>query len=264
VGGGKARIVMCALESDGRLVPLSWVRHDDEVGMSTRILAIFALPALAVFVLFIILGFLWRPFLLFALPVAALVVWFMWQRSDQAILSKLGARGLGEREGERIRNTVENLCLTSGIDQPEIFAIDTPACNVVSISGRNDALVVTTGLLESLDVLEMEGVVAHALAKLSTGTLRYETLAASAQPFITGAQQDMARRWGPGDGSVVAFDIIGVGLTRYPPGLRSALERIDGRSTEIDGASSLGAALLIPPVEQRVPIDHRIEVLWEL
>ena len=232
--------------------------------MPTRIAAIFAIPAFVGFLLFVILGFVWRPFFILALPVAALIVWWMWRRSDDAILSKLNTRPLGQLEGERVLNTVENLCLSSGISQPEVRTIDTKACNVISLSGRNDALIVTTGLLELLDVIEMEGVMAHALTKLSSGAVNYETFAASAKPLITEAQTNMARRWGTGDAGVIAFDISGVGLTRYPPGLRSALERIDGRSTDIEGADSLGAALLIPPAGQRVPLDHRIEVLWEL
>ncbi len=233
--------------------------------MFSRILAIFAIPALAALLLFVLLGaFAWWPFYILALPAAGLAVWLMMRRSDSSLLSKLGARQLGAKEGERILNTVENLCLTSGIDQPDVMVIDTPACNLIALSGQNNVLIATTGLLESLDIMEMEGVVAHGLTKLSSGSVHYETLAASAKPFITGAQQDMARRWGTGDAGVLAFDISGVGLTRYPPGLRSALERIDGQSTDIDGADSLGAALLIPPAAQRVPLDHRIEVLWEL
>ena len=232
--------------------------------MPTRILAIFAIPALAVFLIFLLLGFAWWPLALLSLPAAAATVWYFWYRSDDAIIRSLDARPLGQTEGQRIRNTVENLCLTSGIDQPDLLVIDTPACNLISVSGRNDALIATTGLLNELNVMEMEGVVAHGLTKMSTGAVTYETLAASAHPFITGAQREMARRWGTGDAGVISFDISGVGLTRYPPGLRSALERIDGRSTDIPGADSLGAALLIPPAAQRVPLDHRIEVLWEL
>ena len=232
--------------------------------MPARILAIFAIPAIAVFLSFLLLGFAWWPLALLSLPAAALTVWYFWYRSGEAIIRSLDARSLGQNEGQRIRNTVETLCLTSGIDQPELWVIDTDACNLISLSGRTNALIATTGLLNELNVIEMEGVVAHGLLKMSTGAVTYDALAASAHPFITGAQHEMARRWGTGDAGVIAFDISGVGLTRYPPGLRSALERIDGRSTEIPGADSLGSALLIPPAAQRVPLDHRIEVLWEL
>jgi hypothetical protein len=233
--------------------------------MPGRIFAIFAIPALALLVLFVLLGvIIWWPFYLLAIPAAAITTYYFWYRSDEAVLRALDARNLGQTEGQRILNTVENLCLSSGIDQPNVMIVDTAACNLATVSGRNDTLVATTGLLSELDVMEMEGVIAHALTKVSTGAVRFETLAASASPFITSAQRNLARRWGTGDAGVVAFDISGVGLTRYPPGLRSALERIDGRSTDIPGADALGAALLVPPDGQRIPLGHRIEVLWEL
>ena len=233
--------------------------------MLQRILAIFALPAVAVFILFILLGFfLWWPFYIVALPAAALVVYFMYQRADQAVLNGLDARNLGQLEGDRLRNTVENLSLQSGIDHPDLYVVDSPACNLATIQGANASLVVTSGLLDALDVMEMEGVVAHGLTKLSSGASYYETLAASASPLITQRQRDMARQWGTGDDGELGYDLSGVGLTRYPPGLRSALERIDGRSTDVAGGDALGSAWLVPPAGQRIPLDHRIEVLWEL
>lgn len=233
--------------------------------MPTRLFAIFAVPAVAVFVLSILLGaFVWWPIALLSIPAAAgMVAWFWW-RSDDVILRSLGARPLGQTEGQRILNTAENLCLSSGIAQPDIQVIDTPACNLATVSARRHTLVVTTGLLNTLDVMEMEGVVAHGLSKISTGAVMYESLAASAEPFITDAQRAMARKWGSGDAGVLAFDISGVGMTRYPPGLRSALQQIDEKPTDVEGAESLGAAWLVPPSSQRVPLEHRIEVLWEL
>ena len=174
--------------------------------MLVRLLTIFALPIVAAALLFVLLGlFVWWPFYLLALPAAALVLWFFYNRADQAILGKLDARNLGEREGERFRSTVESLTLQSGIDHPNLFVIDSQACNLAAIEGKESALVATSGLLEALDVLELEGVVAHGLTKLSSGTLNYETLAASASLFITGWQHNKASEWGSGDAGVLSL-----------------------------------------------------------
>ncbi len=244
---------------------------EKKVAVNARVFYIFALPALLVFLLLIAVGVLfgliglpwWLP-ALFAIPAAVLTVWLMSRRADQAVLQSLGARGLGQTEGQRVLNTVENLCLSSGIAQPNVQVIDTPACNIAAVSGNEGTLVVTTGLLETLDLMQMEGAVAHALTKLSTGAAKYGTLAASAKPFISKSQIETAQHWGTGDAGVVSYDISGVGLTRYPPGLRSALEQIDGRSTDIPGATSLGDAWFIPPSSGAAQLGHRIEVLWEL
>lgn len=233
--------------------------------MNVRSVVIFALPALIAFFVFALLGFVWWPFWLFALPVAIGVIWLLEQRAEHVVLNRLGARPLGEKEGERISNTVESLCLQSGIDQPDLYVIDSPTSNLASLSTRSGPLLVaTTGLLSSLSVMEMEGVVAHGLSKLRSGDTTSETLAMSVAPLITGFQRNKVREWGLGEGGVLSYDIAGVGMTRYPPGLRSALERIHGQSTDIAGAESLGAAWLVPPANMRVPLDHRIEVLWEL
>lgn len=233
--------------------------------MNARVLYIFAIPAVLVVLIGVILGVvLWWPIALLALPLAALVVWFMWNRSDEVVLRSLGARGLGQTEGQRVLNTVESLSLTSGISQPNVMVIDTEACNVAVVSGREDTIVVTTGILESLDLMEMEGVIAHVLAKVAAGRSRYATLAASAKPLITGAQVKQASRWGSDAGGIESFDISGVGLTRYPPGLLSALIRIDGRSTDIPGANSLGDAWFVPPSANGSQLGNRIEVLQEL
>lgn len=233
--------------------------------MPARILAIFAVPAVAVVILFCVLGVAvgW-PFYIVAIPAAAAIVFWFWWRSDASVLRNLGARPLGQTEGQRVLNIVEDLSLKSGIDQPRVLVIDDPACNMAAVCGRMDTLLVTTGLLGALDVMQMEGVMAHGLTKISSGAVRYETLAASAKPFITGPQIELARRWGTGEAGVLAFDISGVGLTRYPPGLRSALERIDGQPTDVPGGEALGAAWLVPPPALRVPLEDRIEVLWEL
>ncbi len=243
--------------------------HEDaptlEVSMPTRLFAIFAVPAVAVFLVFILLGaIIWWPIAILSVPAAAGVVAWFWWRSDDVILRSLGARPLGQTEGQRVLNAAENLCLSSGIAQPDIQVIDTPDCNLATVSARRHTLVVTTGLLDALDVMEMEGVIAHGLSKISTGAVMYESLAASAEPLITGPQRAMARKWGSGDAGVLAFDISGVGMTRYPPGLRSALQKIDEKPTDVEGAEALGSAWLVPPSSQRVPLEHRIEVLWEL
>lgn len=234
--------------------------------MNGRLVYIFAIPAIGAALVIILLSVLTRlPLLaILALPLAAFTAWFMWQRSDEVVLKSIGARGLGQAEGQRILNLVENLCLATGIDQPLVQVIDSPACNIAALGTRQKTLVFTTGMLESLDLLEMEGVVAHALSKLSGDSMVYPTAAISARPLITKGQLKAAQRWGNESTGPETFDIRGVALTRYPPGLRSALERMEGLPTEVEGADALGDAWFIPPRTDQSHLGRRIEVLWEL
>jgi hypothetical protein len=235
------------------------------VNVPSRILFIFAIPALVTFLVVAVIGaIVWWPLAILSIPAALLVVWALWRRAHGAALASLGVRPVAEREGARIRNVVESLCLSTGIDQPDLHVIDSPALNVATLSGRTNSLVATTGLLTALNAMEMEGVVAHSLSKISSGASEYETLIASAPWAVTEAQRKIAREWGVSENGMVQFDLSGVQLTRYPPGLRSALERISEGATDVDGGEALGSAWLVPPESIRVPIDHRIEVLWEL
>ncbi len=232
--------------------------------MAARIFVIFAGPALIAMAVFVVLGFLWWPFFALAPIVAGgVVVWFWW-RAEDAVLDQLDARPLGQVEQARIANVVERLSLTTGIVEPELQAVDTKAINLAVVSGRAHALVATTGLLESFGPMEMEGVVAHAMSKIETGASEYETLIASAPWAVTPMQRRWAHGWAGGDDGVIRFDLGGVGLTRYPPGLRSALETIGDSPTEVAGGKALGNAWLVPPMPERTPIEQRIRVLWEL
>lgn len=232
--------------------------------MAARILVIFAIPALVALVVVGALGFVWWPFFVLAVIAAGVaVVWFWW-RAEDAVLRLLDARPLGRVEQARIANVLERLCLSTGIDEPELRVIDTDAMNLALISGRDHALVATTGLLAVLGPMEMEGVVAHALSKIESGAAEYETLIASAPWAITPFQRRLAHGWAGGDDGVIRFDIGAVGLTRYPPGLRSALEQIGESPTDVARGEPLGNAWLVPPVAVRTPIEQRIRVLWEL
>ena len=232
--------------------------------MSIRALAIFALPALAVFVIFVLLGFVWWPLAAMALPLAlGLAFWLSW-RAGAAVLVRLDARPLGQSEGARIMNTLDRLCLTSGIEQPDVKVVDSAALNLATVSGRRKTLVATSSLLSTLGPMEMEGVVAHALSKIANGSARYETMVASLPWAVLEGQRRLARQWDGGDDGLIQFDTHGVGLTRYPPGLRAALERLSAVDTEVAGAEALGTAWLVPPAPRRTPIVHRIEVLGEL
>lgn len=232
--------------------------------MAARISLIFVLPALLALLIVGALGFVWWPFFVLAVVVAILVVVWFWWRAEGAVLRMLDARPLGQVERARIANVLERLCLSSGIEEPELRAIDTEAMNMALISGRDHALVATTGLLSALGPMEMEGVVAHALSKIETGASEYETLIASAPWAISPPQRRLAHAWAGGDDGVIRFDLGGVGLTRYPPGLRGALERIGESPTDVPGGDPLGNAWLVPPVAERTPIEQRIRVLWEL
>ena len=72
------------------------------------------------------------------------------------------------------------LSIAAGLPVPKAYVIDDPAPNAFA-TGRNPdnaAIAVTTGLMEKLDRLELEGVVAHELAHVKNYDTLVQTLAA--------------------------------------------------------------------------------------
>jgi hypothetical protein len=57
-------------------------------------------------------------------------------------------------------------------------------------------------------------------------------------------------------------DVAAVSLTRYPPGLLAALEKMNGVDTQVRGASpAIGHLWLVPPGTR---LEERIDALREL
>ena len=68
-------------------------------------------------------------------------------------------------EYPRLHNLVEGLCIAAGLPKPRVYIVDDVAPNAFA-TGRNPkhaAIAVTTGLLEKMNRVELEGVLAHEL-----------------------------------------------------------------------------------------------------
>ena len=79
----------------------------------------------------------------------------------------------------RLYNLVEGLCIAGGLPQPRVYVVDDPAPNAFA-TGRNPqhaAIAVTTGLLEKLNRVELEGVIAHELSHIKNYDILVSTLA---------------------------------------------------------------------------------------
>jgi heat shock protein HtpX len=198
------------------------------------------------------------------------------------------ARVLGQLPGELLDPTrdasvillTEGLCLGNGITLPEMRVIEDDAPNAVLLgrSRSEPVLLVTKGLLRRLDRIELEGVLAHELAHLKRGEWAYQLEAIEALgalSLITGASPRLLRVL-LGFGHESLADQTAVAMTRYPPGLSSALERISRVGTvspKLAGRTvRLTAPLWCAPLPAargaarpgELDLDQRIALLSEL
>jgi len=191
------------------------------------------------------------------------------------------SRPAPEPEYPRYHNLMEGLAISSGTATPELRVIDEAGLNL-AVYGKPEAAVViaTTGLLEHLDRVELEGVLAAALGRIRSNDA---DLGAQAALLVCGAQvRNGPRR----DGRPIAMvtllaavrskrlksqmgehreflsDLAAIDLTRYPPGLGSALERMESLGTGV-ATATWGTAHLWLADPLLAPLDGN-ETAWRL
>lgn len=265
-----------------------------------RLLIVAALEALVVatpvaLLLVLVAPLPWPVAVLLALLVGAAVVAWWWRTTPHRVLRALGAEQADERHHARYHNLVDGLCLSFGVERPALHVIDAPALNAASVAGGGQAAIACTrGLLERLDRVELEGVLAHELAQLRSGHSAAATAAVGliGLPSLAGdgpvgrplsglgdalaPARDRVLAWVLGSERELEADRTAVGVTRYPPGLYHALCAIRddtgtgtpaSRATaplwihDPDGARRSGSG---PATPLHPPIDERIDVLGEL
>jgi heat shock protein HtpX len=222
-----------------------------------------------------------------AAVIAITVSFISYYNSDKVALAMSHAKPADERTYARYHNLVEGLCIASGLPKPRLYIIDDPAPNAFA-TGRNPqhaAIAVTTGLLEKMNRVELEGVLAHELSHVKNYDVLVMTLAVTMVGILVlisdfflrfmfwgGGRRDSDARNNPVGAMFAIFGVVllifspliarlmqfavsrqreyladstSVSLTRYPPGLISALKKLKDDSTVIDTASKATAHLWI-------------------
>lgn len=103
-----------------------------------------------------------------ATAVAALAALLIYRSGDSFVLGISEAKPTTPQQNPLLYRTVENLCIGSGLPIPKVYVIQEDAPNAFA-TGRDPqhaSIAVTTGLLEKLDKLELEGVIAHELSHI--------------------------------------------------------------------------------------------------
>jgi Zn-dependent protease with chaperone function len=135
----------------------------------------------------------------------------------------LGARRVPEGSQPRVENLVAGLCATFGVSHPPLFALDDDRVNLAMVATTSGAaMVVTTALVEQLDLIELEGVLAHGLAHLRLDDVRRGTLAANL-PSVLG--NDVIRHRLAGRGRLLRADEVAAVSVRFPIGIAAVLDR---------------------------------------
>lgn len=116
---------------------------------------------------------------------ALLGLWLSQRASPAYALRRLGARPLRAWEAPALSRIVDGLSLKAGLSRrPQIYAVPSPQLNAAAMgSPRDPAIVVSHGLLRSLNERELQGVLAHEITHLRNNDLKVMTLAQRAQAY---------------------------------------------------------------------------------
>lgn len=250
-----------------------------------------------------------------AIVIAVVMTFGSYFASDKLVLAVSKAKPVSKQDYPHLYNVVEGLALAAGLPKPRCYIIDDTAPNAFA-SGRNPKnaiVVVTKGLLEKLNRVELEGVIAHEMAHIKNYDILVQTLAVVMVGVIAllsdwilrsffwgrrGRSRSSSRDRGGDIGAIIAIvgvvlaifspfiaqllrfsisrkreflaDANGALLTRYPPGLASALKKLDADREPLEVANKATAHLYIvnplkdlkgktnkmfsthPPIEERV------------
>ena len=157
--------------------------------------------------------------------VAAAAGYGLWRAAPGAALKRLGAVPLDERHNQRLVNVTEGLCATFGLRMPCIYIVYDAVPNAC-VLGRNAAsavVVVTSGLLETMGPIELEGVIAHELAHVKRDDNGVSVIALLLARF---GGAGLLRRC-VGEDREYRADIVGASAVRYPRGLLDALRLME-------------------------------------
>lgn len=227
--------------------------------------------------------YLGDPSFVFIAVIFALVMnvgsyWF----SDKLVVAMTGAKPITREQAPELWNIVENLSITAGLPMPKVYIVEDPAPNAFA-TGRNPehaVVAATTGLLQILTKVELEGVMAHELSHVGNRDMLVSTVAVVLAGFVAILADFFMRAmmFGGGDrdnkagviflvlgvvGIILApiaaqliqmaisrkreylADASGALLTRYPEGLASALEKISTYARPMVRANNATAHLFI-------------------
>jgi heat shock protein HtpX len=269
----------------------------------------------------VLIGFGPAGVVIAVLVAGALAVGSYW-KSDSIALAMSRAQPATVEDYPRLHNVVEGLCIAAGLPKPRLYIVQDEAPNAFA-TGRDPkhaAVAVTTGLLQKMNRIELEAVLAHELSHVKNYDILVSTLAVTMVGAVAllsdigirslwfgGGRRNNDNNNGAGAFIMIIAlvflvlapiaaklmqlavsrrretlaDFSGVEMTRYPPGMVAALEKLRDDQTVVASGSRATAHLWIEQPMARTkeegsfarlnglfdthpPLEERIAALREL
>jgi len=175
----------------------------------------------------------WLP--LVGVAVAALYGWDLrrslgrYEKKGETLSSLILERfkvGGTDKDRLRLMTVLDRLAATFGVDSVSTYIIDDPGYNAALVpSPSGFSLFVTSALMSDFELIELEGVVAHCLARQRLDLVDRQSVSAVANI------SDEQRKQLAGEGMAYRADEVAAAAIRYPLGIAGALRRCEHHAT---------------------------------
>ena len=154
----------------------SWQRRDR--GLTARIVLSFAILALLYLIFLSVLAYIGLGFIPIA-TIASIMIMAQWYFSDKIVLWSSGAKVVTREQFPKLHDIVERIVARNSLPKPKIAVINTNMPNAFATGKgpKSSIVAVTTGLIDLLDIEELEGVIAHELTHIKNRDVLVLTLA---------------------------------------------------------------------------------------
>ncbi len=223
---------------------------------------------------------------IFTLIFAIFYALFQYKISTAITLKMNGAEPISKKDAPEFYSIVESLSITAGLPMPKLYIINDSSMNAFAAGTdpENSVICATTGLLENMDKVEIEGVMAHEISHIKNYDIRV-SMAAVALTAVIGVLSDIVLRFiflndddedsknpitlilglffvliSPLLATITRLaisrqreflaDATAVSLTRYPDGLISALEKLKNNKPLKRQNSATASLFISNPMKQ--------------
>ena len=226
----------------------------------------------------------------------ACAVWMLisWAFGDSMMLSMAGAKQISDTDPNYhyVYKSVENVALAAGLPTPNVYVIEDSGLNAFATgrTPRDATIALTRGIIQKLDRLELEGVIAHEMAHIGNRDIRLDMFIITGIGVTVFIADLLARNMmyarprddDKNNGAAVimmvwlaftifnvlitpilrmaisrrreyAADATGAFITRNPKALAGALRKISENSVvkELDGRKTMASVCIANPMRAR-------------
>lgn len=154
----------------------SWQKRDS--GLVARMILSFAILSLLYIIFLSVLAYLGLGFVPITIIASAMIL-AQWYFSDKIVLWSSGAKLVTRDQFPELHDLVERIVARNNLPKPKIAVINTRMPNAFATGKgpKSSIVAVTTGLMDTLDTEELEGVIAHELTHIRNRDVLVITLA---------------------------------------------------------------------------------------